>query len=200
MLRDLLWDASKRRSPDAIKVLGAYRRIRERLADEEAADFDRVAIDQTAHGTGCHQATVQAIVHEWIDKRPLRHLARCRYPHVAELFAGLRRGGKIVGVLSDYPAKAKLAALGLHADHVVCAGDEGVGLLKPNPRGLAALMEAADATPETTALIGDRAARDGAAARRIGAWPLIRSRTPLHDWQSFARFDDALFRPFLGAA
>jgi putative hydrolase of the HAD superfamily len=51
--------------------------------------------------------------------------------------------------------------------------------------------------PQQTVLIGDRADRDGIVARRAGAQALIRSSKPLEGWQTFARFDDALFSPFL---
>ena len=60
-------------------------------------------------------------------------------------------------------------------------------------------MEAAHAAPGGTVLIGDRADRDGAAARRAGAWPLIRSVKAVEGWQTFARFDDPLFANFLFA-
>jgi hypothetical protein len=42
--------------------------------------------------------------------------------------------GKKISIFSDYPAREKLAAMGLAAHHVVAAGD--VGLLKPHARGL----------------------------------------------------------------
>lgn len=197
MSRDLLLDAALRRSVEAIKLLRVYRRLRETMADEEVADFERALIAETARVTGRSADRLRAVVDTWIEKTPLRYLASCRYPGVAELFAGLRRNGKRIGVLSDYPAAAKLAALGLKADYVVCAGDPSVGLLKPNPKGLAVLIQAAGVDAQATVLIGDRTERDGAAARRLGVWPLIRSRRPLEHWQTFARFDDAIFRSFL---
>ena len=138
-----------------------------------------------------------AIVEDWIERRPLRHLARVRYPGLAELFEGLRRKGKVIGILSDYPARAKLDALGLTADHVICAGDKGVGLLKPNPRGLETLIAAAGTQASATVLIGDRAERDGLAASRAGAKALIKSSRPVEGFQTFVTFDDPLFAPFL---
>jgi len=140
---------------------------------------------------------VRAIATEWLERRPLPYLVSCLYPRLTELFAGLRRNGKSIGVLSDYPAKAKLAALGLTADHIVTAGNEGVRLLKPHPRGLESLMTAAGVQASATVLIGDRADRDGVAARRAGARALIRSSRPIEGWQTFAGFDDALFVPSL---
>ena len=142
-------------------------------------------------------ADLQALVDDWIETRPLPYLAACRYDGVAELFEGLRRHGKTIGVLSDYPAEAKLTALGLAADHVVTAGDPGVGILKPHPRGLQVLMDRAGVAPTATLLIGDRADRDGVAAREAGARVLIRSTRPIEGWRTFDRFDAPVFAPML---
>jgi FMN phosphatase YigB (HAD superfamily) len=197
MARDMMVHAARTRSLDVPLVIRAYRRIRERIAEREVADFDSALIAQTAAATRLTAAEIHAIVDEWIERRPLPYLAACMYPGVAALFSGLRRKAKIVGVLSDYPAAAKLDALGVAADHVVCASDHGIRMLKPNPRGLQVMMEAANATPGETVLIGDRAERDGEAARRAGAWPLLRSAKTIKGWQTFARFDDPLFAPIL---
>ncbi len=197
MLRDLLLHAASTRSLDAAIVIGSYRRIRERLAEREVADFDGVLVAATARAAGRSANHVRAVVEEWIERRPLRYLAACRRGGVAQLFAGLRRAGKTIAIVSDYPARAKLGALGLNADLVVCASDPGVGRLKPSPRGLEVLLAAAGVTARQAVLIGDRIDRDGVAARRIGARPLIRSARPIKGWQTFADFDDAIFSRFL---
>jgi FMN phosphatase YigB (HAD superfamily) len=193
MLRDMMIHVAKTRSLDLPLVIRAYRRIREQIAEREVTDFETALVAETAAATRVSATEIRAVVDEWIERRPLPYLAACIYPGVAALFSGLRRQGKIIGVLSDYPAAAKLDALGLKADHVLCADDRGIGVLKPNPRGLQVMMEAAGAAPGETVLIGDRADRDGAAAGRAGAWPLIRSAKAIDGWQTFARFDDPLF-------
>jgi putative hydrolase of the HAD superfamily len=200
MARDILLHTLLKRDLNAIAVLARYRRIRERLGDEEAIDFERALIAQTAAATANSPDQVRAIVSEWVEQRPLKYLAACRYPNLPQLFAGLRRSSKTIGILSDYPAKAKLEALGLAAHHVVFAGDAGIGLLKPHPRGLESLIAAAGMKPHETVVIGDRVDRDGLAARRAGAEALIRSSKPIEGWQTFARFDDALFSPFLASS
>jgi FMN phosphatase YigB (HAD superfamily) len=196
MAREMLVYALSNWNFEIIVVLRTYRRIRERLGDEEVPNFEHVLIAETAAATAHFPNAVRSMVTEWIERRPLRHLAACRDLVLPELFAGLRRRGKAIGILSDYPATAKLAALGLTADHVVCAADEGIGLLKPHPRGLEALIAAAGAQAPATVLIGDRAERDGLVARRAGARALIRSSRPIEGFQTFGRFDDALFAPF----
>jgi putative hydrolase of the HAD superfamily len=179
------------------QTLRAYRKLRENMADEEIEDFETELIGKTADSTGAPSDKIRAVVEEWIELRPLSHLAALRFTGLVELFSRLKRKGKSVGIFSDYPAAAKLAALGLAADFVVSAGDAGVKKLKPHPRGLEVLMKVAQAVPARTILIGDRGDRDGLAARRAGAACLIRSSKPLNDWRTFARYDDAVFSPIL---
>ena len=197
MARDLVLHAVTKAEFAPIAVLGKFRRIRERLGEERTDGFEATLIAEAAAASGRSPEAVQALVDDWIETRPLPYLAACRYDGVAELFEGLRRHGKTIGVLSDYPAKAKLAALGLAADHVVTAGDPGVGILKPHPRGLQVLMDRAGVAPTATLLIGDRADRDGVAAREAGARVLIRSTRPIEGWQTFDRFDAPVFAPML---
>ena len=200
MARDLLLYTLLKRDLNVIAVLARYRRIRERLGDEQVIDFERALITQTATATANSPDSVRSIVSEWVERRPLGDLAACRYPGLPRLFSGLRRSGKSIGILSDYPAEAKLEALGLTADHVVFAGDESIGILKPHPRGLESLIAAAGVKPHETVVIGDRVDRDGLVARRVGTQALIRSSKPIEGWQTFARFDDALFAPVLATS
>lgn len=181
----------------APQILSTYRKLREKIGGEEIEDFETELIGKTAAATGKSTHKVRAVVEEWIELRPLSHLSAFRFAGLVELFGGLKRKGKSVGIFSDYPAVAKLAALGLAADFVVSAGDAGVNRLKPHPRGLEVLMKMARAAPANTILIGDRGDRDGLAARRAGAACLIRSSKPLNDWRTFARYDDAVFLPIL---
>ena len=133
MARDLLLHAVRKRDWKPVSVLRTYRRIREGLAEEEAGDFEASAIARASALEGCPAETVRAIVAEWVLRRPLPYLALCRYPGVIELFACLRRKNKTIRILSDYPARAKLAALGLAADLIVSAADAGIGLLEAAP-------------------------------------------------------------------
>ena len=197
MARDLAAHSVRKRDLKAISVLTQYRRIRERMGDELVVDFDAALVARTATATASSSDIVRAVVSEWIEVRPLSYLARCLYPGIPELFEGLRRQAKCIGVLSDYPAKEKLAAMGLTANHIVSANDEGVGVLKPHPRGLERLMAAADAAAEETVVIGDRADRDGLVAKRVGAQALIRSSKPVSGYQTFQSYDDEVFAPLL---
>lgn len=193
MARDLLLSALWSRSTRAVRVLSAYRKIRERLGDEEVREFEPVLLGETAQCCGVSEAEVAAIVAEWMERRPLAYMADCCFPGIPQLFERLRTGGKTIGILSDYPAHAKLRAFGLSADVVVCAGDPGVGVLKPHPQGLERVMELAGIPAGATVMIGDRIERDGDAARRIGVQALIKSNRPAAGWHTFSSYHDAIF-------
>jgi putative hydrolase of the HAD superfamily len=195
MGRDMVIHTIAKCDRNAISVVRTYRRIRERLAAEEVGEFERVLIAETAMATSMSPERVHAIVSEWIEMRPLRYLRSCLFSGVPQLFAGLQRAGKKIGIFSDYPATEKLAAMGLTAHHVVAASD--VGLLKPHAKGLQTLMSTARAMANETLFIGDRADRDGAAGRRAGVRILIKSSKPIETFQTFKTFHDPLFEPFM---
>ena len=201
MLRQLLGHAWQSRSLDTLLTLRTFRRVREALGelddDQAGADFMTLQYAQTASRHGTTPAAVRALTDEWMEQRPLPLLAACRYAHVAEVFAGLRAAGKRVAAFSDYPAVAKLAALGLRADVVVCATDPGIARLKPDPAGLLAILKQTGVAPERALMIGDRFDRDAAAAARAGMRALIRSRRPQARWATFRGYDDAVFQPLL---
>jgi len=195
MLREIAGNVIKTRSLTVLRVLRTYRKLRESIGDDEIEDFEDVLVARTAEANGLELATVRAIVAEWMERRPIAHIRACRYPNVVELFKALNRKGKTIGIFSDYPARDKLNAMELRANHVVAAGDANVGILKPHPRGLEVLMKAAGTNPAETIFIGDRIDRDGAAAHRAGATALIRSARPLDGWLHFPTYSDALFAP-----
>ncbi|MDH5740797.1 MAG: HAD family hydrolase [Nitrospira sp.] len=198
MLQQLLLHAIARADLKPLRILSSYRQIRESLAVAETERFEPILVAETAREVGCAPCDVDEVVSEWIHRRPLRLLAPCRYPFLPELFRAIKRKRKIIGILSDYPAKEKMQAMELEADYIVTAHDEAVGILKPHPRGLEVLMTIAGVLPSRTVLIGDRHDRDGAAAQRAGVTPLIRSAKSIDGWRTFATFQDMLFVPLLG--
>jgi HAD superfamily hydrolase (TIGR01549 family) len=171
------------------RIIAAYRKQREYLAEEEVEGFEPRLIGKVASAFHRSEAQVTAIIAEWIERRPLPLLKACRFEGVQELFQGLRRSGRAIGVLSDYPAAAKLAKLELEADYIVAAGDPEVMMLKPNPKGLIHIMALAGAAPGQTVMIGDRPERDGVAGRRAGVKPYIRTRKSVDGWDCFSTFE-----------
>ncbi|MDZ7783897.1 MAG: hypothetical protein U5K56_13505 [Halioglobus sp.] len=86
MARELILYTLGNRDTSAFRVLRRYRSVREALADDETPDFDVRAREAAARASRCSRATVDAIVAEWIDKRPLRHLVGFALPGRGEVF------------------------------------------------------------------------------------------------------------------
>src|SRR3954467_9074627 len=89
MALELLIDTVLKRDTKTIAVLARYRRVRERLGNEKVGDAECAAVAQTAAAATVAPDKVRSIVAEWIEQRPLRFLAGCRYPGLPELFTGL---------------------------------------------------------------------------------------------------------------
>lgn len=162
--------------------LQAFRRERERISEQELEGAGRLQYELPAARLGISPDRLRAEVEEWIERRPLRHLAGCRVPGVRRFSAHLRARGVRMAVLSDYPAAAKLAALGLEAEVVVSGVDPEVDRFKPHPAGLELVLARLDLPPKRCLVIGDRDDRDGACARRAGVECLLRGA----DFRTFA--------------
>jgi FMN phosphatase YigB (HAD superfamily) len=177
----------------AVRILLKFRPLREELADEEVEGIGRAQYERAAERLRLPADRIERVVEEWIIKRPLRHLVACRHAGVQRFFSALRAGNRRIGVLSDYPAVAKLAALDLAADAVVSAVDPEVDRLKPHPAGLARTLDALAVAPGEALMIGDRDNRDGECARRLGCPYLLIQRRP----SSASEFAD--FHTLLGS-
>src|SRR5262245_26644082 len=116
VLAEMICHVVCKRNLRIMLIIQTYRRLRERLGEEEVANFESKLVSETASRAGCTEDLVESIVADWIERRPLRYLPACRYPGLRELFVGLRRSGKTIGILSDHPARQKMVALGLDAD------------------------------------------------------------------------------------
>ena len=195
VLLRLLVSAASSRSLDTIRVLRHFRRYREELGESLASDFATRQYVSVANRTGHPPEYVRSIVEEWMERRPLDVLHDCRCAGIEQVFAGLSARGKTIAVLSDYPAREKLHALGLKADLVVYAGDPDVGFLKPHPAGLRHVLTQANVPAQAAIMIGDRVDRDWEVAKRNGMRALIKSGRPLAGIDTFRSYGDAVFSP-----
>lgn len=172
----LLWSRAGRRK---ISIIRQFRKARELLADQEATGVINKQYDLVSDYLGVSDSEVRKVTTEWLEERPLPVLARCIQPGAPELFRALRSAGIRIAVLSDYPAKAKLEAIGLAADIVVSAADPDVNCFKPLPVGLQRILDLSGEQASQCLLIGDRDERDGECARRARSNYLIKvSTTP----------------------
>lgn len=189
MMRRLL--AFSVRHPGAglqtIRVLREYRRAQDRLrcCDASPADMREAQEAEAARAAGVTRLVVRQCVMRWMEFEPLDMLWPARRDGVVEALAAARARGLKLGICSDYPAAAKIAALRLHRafDAIVCAQDRDVQRFKPDPRGLLVAVERLGAKPEETLYVGDRPEIDAVAAARAGVTSVMVAQraTPRRD-------------------
>lgn|GEM_PF-451934 len=168
-----------------MRILSAYRRGQEALRDQPGtADIAEAQLQFASRETGAGPAAVQATVTRWMDESPLDLLASHAQPGMQDFVRDLRGRGMKLGVLSDYPAEAKLAALGVGGlfDSVLCAQTPEVGVFKPDPRGILVSLDRLGVAAEHALYVGDRAEVDAVAAHAAGvACVILTSQKPAHN-------------------
>jgi FMN phosphatase YigB (HAD superfamily) len=154
----------------AIRVLRRFRQQHELLRHEggayEPSPFDE-QIKRTAEGLRMSPDEVGEVVREWMIQRPCKWLRRFRRQSLLDEITAFRGEGGRTAVVSDYPAQAKLAGLGISNmfDRVVASGESGgPKRLKPLPDGLLLAAAALEVEPKRCLVVGDRDDADGAAA------------------------------------
>jgi FMN phosphatase YigB (HAD superfamily) len=164
--------ASPRRAPRVWKSIASFRHAREELRalGQPTAQLETLQYTEAARRAHTDEAAMRAVVEEWIFRRPLRHLPRCRRRGLREHLRFLRERGLSVGIFSDYPGRDKLLALGVaeHVSLVVCATDAAVNAFKPHPRGLTHACGAWGLRPEQVLYVGDRPDVDAPPAAALG--------------------------------
>lgn len=156
----------------AVRPLRRFRREHEAIRDQgEPGDPFRLQLSRTAQALDMEQAKLERMVQQWMIERPGKWIARFKRGQLFDEIVAFRaRGGK-TAVVSDYPARSKLAALGATElfDAVVASGEPGgPRRLKPDPDGYLRAAEALGVSPDRCLVIGDRDDADGAAARSAG--------------------------------
>lgn len=155
-----------------LRRLKRFREVREELRELGRANesLESLQFRRPAELLGESESAVRATVTEWMLERPLRHLAGTRRPGTRELIAAAGRRGIQVGVFSDYPAPAKLAALGLDAgvSLTLCATDVEINAFKPHPAGFLAACAHWGFEPGEVLYVGDRIEVDHAGAVAAG--------------------------------
>jgi HAD superfamily hydrolase (TIGR01509 family) len=179
------------------RILLSYRRAHEQLRndqprndsfgadgskDKAGTTLGERQLALTARHSGYPVAAVTRTVERWMEQSPLDLMLSARRPGVVECLQTLHGAGVRIGALSDYPAAAKLTAMGLSAffDVVVCAQDRGVGSLKPDPAGLRMVLTRLDALAGQAVYVGDRPEIDARAASAAGMRCYIIDRAGAH--------------------
>ena len=158
-------------------AIGTLRRFRhEHEALRDALDHDvespfALQLERTAAALGVAPEVVERDVRRWMVERPLAWVRRFARRALLDEIAAFRAAGGKTGLVSDYPAREKLGALGASElfDVVVASGElGGPARLKPHPSGYLAAARRLGVAPERCLVIGDREDADGVAARAAG--------------------------------
>ena len=172
--------------PHRIRAIQRFRREQERmrreLCDGPASVSGgcpyRTQLDRAAAAVGCTAERLAPVIEEWMERRPGKWLRLFRRKRLLTEITAFRAGGGKTALVSDYPAAAKLAGLGVRAlfDVVVASGEEGGPMaLKPDPAGYLLAAGRLGLAPARCLVIGDRDDADGEAARRAAmAFRLVR--------------------------
>ena len=154
-------------------ILQHFRQIRDEWTNNasDTAIYEKVAEDK-----GTTPEAVAGIVNRWIYDNPLTALRGARDEYLAGRIRKIRRDGRKVVVLSDYPSEDKLKALDIEVDGKYGPEDERIDELKPSPKGLYLIMQDYGVSPGDMLMIGDRDEKDGQCARAAGVDCLILDR------------------------
>lgn len=150
-----------------MRVLASYRQAQEALRESGfEGDVAAEQLRRAAAASGVNLDDVVALVEQWMETAPLDAVASNPRAGLVEVLDELARRGVALGVVSDYPAERKLAALGIAGrfDVVLSAQDSRVQAFKPNPKGLLLALSELGVATEDAVYVGDRAEVDGAAA------------------------------------
>jgi FMN phosphatase YigB (HAD superfamily) len=162
----------------AVPTIKAFRAQHEALRaaldggeELDGTDPFRRQLELAAGVLGRPVDAVEPVVLDWMVRRPGPWLRRFRRRDLLADVASFRTSGGRTAIVSDYPARDKLRALGAEElfEVIVASGEDGgPGRLKPDPAGYLAAAAALGVEPADCLVIGDRDDADGEAARRAG--------------------------------
>jgi HAD superfamily hydrolase (TIGR01549 family) len=156
----------------AALLLRRFRKMHEELRELGVeGDPFRIQIERTAEALGRPADEIERVVRTWMIERPAKWLGLFRRRRLLREIAAFRAAGGRTALVSDYPARRKLEALGASGlfDAVVASGEpDGPLRLKPHPSGMLRAAAALGVEPARCLVLGDRADADGLAARAAG--------------------------------
>jgi HAD superfamily hydrolase (TIGR01549 family) len=170
--------------PHRIRLVQAFRRAQEALRLETSpapafADAPRLStraqspydeqLRRAAEDVGQPVETIRPLLRHWMEERPAKWIRMFRRQSLLKEIAAFRASGGKTALVSDYPAQAKLAGMGIADlfDLVVASGEPGgPTTLKPSPEGYLLAAQRLQIAPADCLVIGDRHDADGEAAAR----------------------------------
>jgi HAD superfamily hydrolase (TIGR01549 family) len=157
----------------SIGTLKRFRHEHEHLREDpgEGDDPFAVQVARTADGLGIDRELVRARVQRWMVEKPCKWITMSKRSSLIDEISAFHSAGGRTALVSDYPARTKLAALACSDlfDVIVANGEpNGPIRLKPDPDGYLRAARSLGVPPERCLVIGDRDDADGAAARAAG--------------------------------
>jgi HAD superfamily hydrolase (TIGR01549 family) len=162
-----------------LRCLRAFRQAQEQLRGRKGMrSVAQCQIEEAARRSGYSADFITECVHRWMEKAPLEAIRRARYTGLLEFCEWARHAGLRMAVLSDYDPREKLRALEVedYFPVIACAQDPDIGVLKPDPAGLRAVVGRLGVSPAETVYVGDRPEVDGAVAVAAGVTGVILHR------------------------
>ena len=160
--------------PEVWRVIREFRKQHEAIREggsDAADDQFMLQVERTALSLSCSVEHVHRVVREWMFERPGPWLKRFPRERLIKQIREFRAHGGRTALVSDYPALAKLQAMGVEDlfDIVVASGElDGPSELKPAPDGYLLAASRLKVSPEECLVIGDRQDADGMAALYAG--------------------------------
>ncbi|NQV26020.1 MAG: HAD family phosphatase [Rhodopirellula sp.] len=139
-------------------------------SDAAVCSFER-QLSIVANRAGYDIEIVRSAVMKWMFEKPGRWLRLFRRRGLLEEIRRHHESGGKTAIVSDYPARQKLAALGVEPlfDCVVANGEVNPPIeLKPAPDGFLRAAELLGVAVEACLVLGDRQDADGKAAEAAG--------------------------------
>ncbi len=150
-----------------IRFMMMFRKLRETWAGEAIPHLSHEQFVRCAQVAGVKPDEIQRIVEEWLYRRPLKYLKWCQYKGLRDFLDKLKRSGKRIAFVSDYPVVEKAMALDIQAPLMIDATDSRINALKPHQRLLEYVLVSEHILAKECVVIGDRDERDGEMARRL---------------------------------
>jgi FMN phosphatase YigB (HAD superfamily) len=110
----------------------------------------------------CTSEKVNHVVNKWMIDIPCSKIHDCVWPDVKKTLVKLKDKGYILAVLSDYPAREKVNAMGLDGifEVILSCQDQDSSGYKPNTNGFQRIAKHIDLSPCECIYIGDSYERD----------------------------------------
>lgn len=162
--------------PFSVKDLFILKYFREVKEEWTQGSSEEEMMKKVAKDKNVDIERVRRIVRRWIYDDPLSAVNATKDTALIEWIASLRKKGKKVVILSDYPTADKLSAMGVETDGQYSPDDTRIDELKPSPKGLFVIMEDTGEDPGNILMIGDRMEKDGKSAVAAGTDYLILPR------------------------